>query len=120
MSKPNKRLYLALLFCLAFSTVAYAASKVYSLEGKVVARGTTKDVKGKKGKTKTVLSTTYTVLTPTRTYVFQCVSCGKKGLAIDDSVRFRIAKNTAYIETEKGKEHKLIVLSEASNEAAVK
>ena len=108
----------ALLCCLVCSTVAFAADKVYTLQGKVVARGTTKDVKGKRGKTKTILHTTYTVKSPTRTYELECTSCGKRQLAIDDMVNLRIEKNKAFIQAEKGKEKKLIVLSEASNEAA--
>ena len=108
----------ALLCCLMCTVAAFATVKEYPLQGKIVARGTTKDVKGKRGKTKTVLRNTYTVQSPARTYVFQCDSCGKKGPAIDDVVRFRLDmkdKNKAYIQTDNGKEYKLIVLSETLN-----
>ncbi len=81
----------------------------------------------------TVVHRTYTVKSPTRTYVLESPywmsgfhihspsECGgSKKIAIGDVIHFRMAKNHAYIQTDKGKEQKLGVLSEAAIETSGK
>lgn len=135
-------LHVALLCCLAYATVAFAGEKTYPLEGKVVALGTTQEtigVAGPQAQVSTVVYRTYTVQSQTRIYVLKCPyvnrgnpvlsaiigyqhnslgECGgTKKIAIGDVIHFRRAKNNAYIQTGKGKEQKLFVMSEAANEA---
>lgn len=139
-------LCIALLGCLAHPMVAFAGDKDYPLQGKVVALGTNQEVTGggsipvTNGQggggtgVETRLHRTYTVKSSTRVYVLKCPylmnrtlasgfhifepsECGgKKKIAIDDVIHFRIVKNRAYIQTDNGKEQKLSVLSEAANE----
>ena len=134
--------HLALLCGLACPILLFAGDKTYPLEGKVVALGTAQELTGGgatpvvngKGADSTPISTmvhrTYTVKSPSRVYVLECPfwmngfhihspsECGgSKKITIGDVIRFRIAKNHAYISIDQGKEQKLSVLSEASNEA---
>jgi Cu/Zn superoxide dismutase len=137
-------LHVVLLCCLAYSTVAFGGEKEYPLEGKVVALGTSQEMTGGSGPlvvngqgSGTGVSTqthrTYTVKSQTRVYVLECPywmtgfhihspsECGgTKKIEIGDVIHFRMAKNHAYIQTDKGKEQKLSVLSEAANEGSVK
>ena len=134
--------HLALLCGLACPIVLLAGDKTYPLEGKVVALGTAQELTGG-GATPAVNGTgvastpvltmvhrTYTVKSPSRVYVLECPfwmngfhihsasECGgSKKIMIGDVIHFRIAKNHAYISIDQGKEQKLSVLSEASNEA---
>ena len=135
--------YVILLCCLTGSTLAFGGDKQYPLEGKVVAVGTTRELTGG-GSTPVVNGTgggaasgftavrrTYTVKSPDRVYVLECPywmngfhihspsECGEsKYLAIGDHIHFRMAKHYAYMQTDKGKEQKLSVLSEAERETS--
>jgi len=77
----------------------------------------------------TKLHRTYTVKSSTRVYVLECPNLvntfhilgsnecgGKNKIAISDVIHFRIWKNDAYIQTANGKEQRLSVLSESTNE----
>ena len=81
----------------------------------------------------TNLHRTYTVKTPTRVFVLECPfwmtgfhihspsECGgSRKIAIGDVIHFRIEKNQAFIQTDKGIEQKLNILSEGINEGATK
>ena len=137
-------LHVALLCCLAYSTVAFGGEKEYPLEGKVVALGTSQEMTGGSGPlvvngqgsgtgVSTQVHRTYTVKSQTRVYVLQCPywmsgfhihspsECGgTKKIEIGDVIHFRMAGNYAYIQTGKKKEQKLAVLSEAANETSEK
>jgi hypothetical protein len=137
-------LHVALVCCLAYSTVAFGGGKEYPLEGKVVALGTNQEMiggsgplvvngKGSGAGVSTAVHRTYTVKSQTRVYVLECPywmsgfhihspsECGgTKKIEISDVIHFRMAKNYAYIQTGKGKEQKLFVLSEAANETSGK
>jgi len=45
---------------------------------------------------------------------------GEKNIAIGDVIHFRVEKNRAYVQTDKGKEQRLSLVSEAKNEASQK
>lgn len=132
---------LVLLCGLACPILLFAGDKAYPLEGKVVALGTAQEATGGgatpvvngTGAGATPISTTihrtYTVKSPSRVYVLECPfwmngfhihsasECGgSKKITIGDVIHFRIAKNHAYISIDQGKEQKLSVLSEASND----
>jgi hypothetical protein len=132
---------IALLCCLAFSTIVFGGDKDYPMEGKVAALGTSQELTGGGatpvvngaggggGHVSTIIHRTYTVKSSSRVYVLECPhwmngfhihspsECGgNRKIEIGDVIHFRIAKNHAFIRTDKGKEEKLNVLSEAVNE----
>ena len=125
--------HVVLLCCLACSTLAFGDDKQYPLEGKVVALGTqqTTDGGGPHAPVSTTVRRTYTVKSPDRVYVLECPylmngfhihspsECGgSKYIEIGDVIHFRRVKNDAYIQTDKGKEQELSVLSEAERETS--
>ena len=135
---PCARLRISLLCCLTYSTVAFGSDKTYPLEGKIVALGTSQETTsggtgGGKENVTTILHRTYTVKSSSRIYVLEChhwmnrfhghspSECGgKRKIEIGDVIHFRIAEDHAYIQTDKGKEERLNVLSEAMNETSGK
>lgn len=131
--------HVVLLCCLACSTLAFGGDKQYPLEAKVVALGTQQTADGAPslingaggGTVSTVVRRTYTVKSVDRVYVLECPywmsgfhihspsECGgKKYIAIGDVIHFRRVKNYAYMQTDKGKEQKLSILSEAARETS--
>ena len=132
---------IALLGCVACSTIAQARNKEYPLQGEVVALGINQEmiaappvVHGTGGGSgDTIQHRTYTVKSSTRVYVLECPysmngvhihaprECGgEKNIAIGDVIHFRLEKNRAYVQTDKGKEQRLSLVSEAKNEASQK
>jgi hypothetical protein len=125
------RLPVAILCLVAFPTILIAGGKEHPMQGTVTALGTNQDTTG--GGTTAVFThvhRTYTVRTDSRIYVLECPydmeavpiiaprECGgKKKIAIGDTVHFRLEKNSAFVLTAPGKDHKLRVVSEATNEA---
>ena len=133
--------HVALLGCVACSTIVLARNKEYPLQGEVVALGTNQEMIGGPpvvngtggGSGDTILHRTYTVKSSTRVYVLECPTSwmnnlvttvrecvGNKKIAIGDVLHFRVEKDFAYIQTDKGKEQHLRVLSEAKNETSKK
>jgi len=122
-----------LLLCLlALPTMVLAGGKQYPIEGIVTALGTSRETSGGGGNTpvSAQVHRTYTVKTPSRVFVLECPydmeaisvfvskECsGKKKIAVNDAIRFRVEKNYAYVLTDPGKDQKLRVVSEAVNDA---
>jgi len=136
---------IVLFGCVACSTMALARDKEYPLQGEVVALGTSQEMAGipsppvvngtggGSGGLITTVHRTYTVKSSTRVYVLECPysmngvhihaprECGgEKNIAIGDVIHFRVEKNRAYVQTDKGKEQRLSLVSEAKNEASQK
>ena len=133
---------IVLFGCVACSTMALARDKEYPLQGEVVALGTSQEMAGipsppvvngtggGSGGLITTVHRTYTVKSSTRVYVLECPNSGliyalrecggKKKIAIGDVLHFRVEKNFACIQMDKGKEQHLRVLSEAKNETGKK
>ncbi len=119
---------IALLCCAALTSVAFAGRpKEYPIEGTVTALGTNQQLMGG-GSTSvsTFFHRTYTVRTATRVFVLECPypmngfhigvprECGgKKKIEVGNTIRFRVEKDHAYIQTDMGKEQKLKILSES-------
>ena len=116
---------LILLFslCVVLPTVAFAGEKQYPVEGTVTALGTEKEPMGPH---QLFEYRTYTVKTLSRIFVLRCPNdmnavlakrgcsgVGKKQIEIGDMIHLRIEKRNAYMQTAKGKEQRLDVLSES-------
>lgn len=118
-------LILLLFLCVVLPTVAFASEKQYPVEGTVTALGT--DIEPM-GPHQLFEYRTYTVKTLSRIFVPRCPndlnavlakrgcsSVSKKQIEIGDTIHLRIEKRNAYIQTAKGKEQRLDVLSESVN-----
>lgn len=117
--------------CIAFPSVVVAGEKQYPLEGTVTMLGTNQESSGTGDTLSTHPHRTYTVKTPARTFVLECPNgmdnllgkreCGgKKQIEIGDTLRMRVEKRYAYVQTDKQKEQRLTVLSEGVNEDTAK
>jgi hypothetical protein len=117
-------LILLLSLCVVLPTVAFAGEKQYPVEGTVTALGTDKEPMGPNHQL--FEYRTYTVKTLSRIFVLRCPNdmnailakrgcsgVGKKQIEIGDTIQLRIEKRNAYIQTAKGKEQRLEVLSES-------
>ena len=116
---------LTLLCCIASPIPVFASGKQYPVEGAVTSLGTYEEIGGGTAS----IHRTYTVKTPTRVFVLECPywmdgihihtpsECGgNKKIEIGDTIRFRVEKRHAYLQTTNGKEQKLAVLSESASE----
>ena len=114
-----------LFFCIVLPTIAFAGEKQYPVEGTVTALGTDKEPMGPNNQL--FEYRIYTVKTLSRIFVLRCPNdmnavlakrgcsgVGKKQIEIGDTIHLRIEKRSAYIQTAKGKEQRLDVLSESA------
>jgi len=111
---------------MASPTVVFARAKQYPIQGTVTALGTNQEMTGGgSGSVMTHEHRTYTVKTPTLTFVLECPhwmdgfhihspsECGgSKKIEVGDTIHFRVEKRHAHVRTTDGKEQKLAVLSE--------
>lgn len=122
---------IALLCCVACATAVFAANKRYPIAGNVVALGTKQETTG--GRRTPAIHRTYTVKTATKLFVLECPfsmngfhihspsECGgSKNIAVGDVVHFQVDEFHAFVQTDKGKEQRLNILSEAVTEEAAK
>jgi hypothetical protein len=120
---------LVLLCCVALPNGVLAGEKQYPLIGNVTTLATNQEIMGADSAiVPTHAHRTYTVKTPTRVFVLECPyglgtllpphECGgKTKIAIGDTIHFRVHERYAYVQTDRRKEQRLAVLSEAVNEA---
>lgn len=117
---------IALLCCAVLTSIAFAGTKEYPIEGTVTALGTNQELMGGGSTPVSTLHRTYTVRTPTEVLLLECPywmngfhvhspsECGgKKKIEIGNTVHFRVEKDRAYMQTDMGKEQKLKILSQS-------
>lgn len=117
---------IALLCCAVLTSIAFAGTKEYPIEGTVTALGTNQVLMGGGSTPVSTLHRTYTVRTPTEVLLLECPywmngfhvhspsECGgKKKIEIGNTVHFRVEKDRAYMQTDMGKEQKLKILSQS-------